>query len=108
MNLLKFGKIYFLLSFFIILVFSNCATTTYYEFSSNKSKIALYATTKPEKPYTEVCFVEVWGNVFSSKNNMFKKLIQRGEKLDCDAFVEINYKSAYLYPTITAIGIKYK
>lgn len=100
-NLKKNVVITSLLAFLFL---SSCASTSFYKYSSNNEQVKYYVTQKPAS-YNEIGFVEVWGNIFSSKKHMYQKLEAKAKSLGGNGVINVIYTPKYWYPTLQATVI---
>jgi len=72
-------------------------------------KIVLYSGGPlSSKEYDETIHIELTGSIFASRKRMRDKLIKLAIKHDCDAVINVEFKTTFIWPQAFGIGIKYK
>lgn len=98
----------FLLLFALVIQLSSCAIVSSARLPLKDSKIEVYITTKPTKPYKEVAYLECMGSALHSNHRLLKKLAIKAEKAGYDALIQVEFKYVFLTPYVTAVAVKYQ
>lgn len=98
---------------FTLTIFSSCVTTMTANLQPSADKdISVFMTSLPDRPYTEITYIEASGSVFHPQKALLKKLKQKATKEGADAI--INVKFGYIpwvlmsIPMVEGVAIKYK
>lgn len=95
--------------FFLValVTFSSCVTVQNVQLVSTAGEPEIFISKKPDKPYTEVSFVEASGSIFHSNKKLLKKLKEKATKDRVDAVVDVKFGYVFWLPYVTGILIQY-
>jgi hypothetical protein len=111
MKELKFNKLRILfLLLTIITTLSSCLVTSQIvQVNDGNQEISLYSdNTILKKAYTEIIHMELTGSIFTSRKIMKSKLIEKAKENDCDAVINVKFKTTFMWPQAYGIGIRYE
>lgn len=91
-----------------IILFTSCASVQVAKIERTDKKIELFVTKIPEKPYTEIGYVEVSGSIFHTKEALLKKLIKQAEKEGANGVISIKFNYQFWYPNMEGVLIKFQ
>lgn len=79
------------------------------EVNTDGQKILLLSSNSTiSKNYEEVVHIELTGSVFTSRQKLKSKLIKKAVENKCDAIIDTKFKTNFIWPHVTGIGIRFK
>ena len=99
-----------LLSVLTALTLTSCLVTPQIvRMNEEGQEITLYSgNVLNSKEYEEIVHIELTGSIFTSRKRMKDKLIKQAIKHNCDAVINVEFKTTFIWPQVFGIGIKYK
>lgn len=96
--------------FFIILAttISACTTTRVASLHAENSKVQIYVSKIPERPYYEIAYIQCDGAIFHTPQHLLNGLVKKADKLNADAIINVKYDFQSIWPVASAVAIKYK
>jgi len=107
---MKTFKNWGLLSVLTALTLTSCLVTPQTVILNKESQeIPLYSgDVHTSREYDEIVHIELTGSIFTSRKKMKDKLIKQAIKHNCDAVINVDFKTTFIWPQAFGIGIKYK
>ena len=108
---LKWARLLYTCIFLLaIITLEGCLVTPQTVILNKESQeIPLYSgDVHTSKEYGEIVHIELTGSIFTSRKRMRDKLIKQAIKHDCDAVINVEFKTTFIWPQAFGIGIKYK
>jgi hypothetical protein len=105
----KQSNLKLLLGLFISLTITSCVTTQVANLQRTSDKeVVVFTTTKPDKEYVELKYIQADGAVFHSSEKLLKKLTERAKNEGADAIINVRYDYQFWWPYVSGTAIKYK
>lgn len=101
-------KFTFGLLLMLSLLFFGCVSTREAVLNPQNTRLEIYTSTLPQKPYTEIYYIQSDGAVFHTPQKLLSKLTEKAEILNADAIINVKYDFQGWYPIASATAIKYK
>ncbi len=98
-----------ILGVLIMLTCSKCMAMRSVKLKQKKQHaLEVYSMKIPSKEYIEIKYMEVEGSLFSSPENLMKKLSTEAQKEGADALINVQIAHVVCRPLIWGIAVKYK
>lgn len=98
-----------LLVLFIYFLINSCVTVQVANLQKLTDKeVVVYTTTKPNKEYVELKYIQADGAVFHSAETLLKKLKERAQIDSADAIINVKYDYQFWWPYVSGTAIKFK
>ena len=84
----------------------GCATARFTPLA-DPATTNVYFSTMPDRPYREIGFVEYEGTIFSHREQLLKRLVERKAMVHGDAIIQVRFDYEFWWPRASGIIIKY-
>lgn len=79
------------------------------EFNADEQKVLLLSSNSTiSKNYEEIMQIELTGSIFTSRKKLKSKLIEKATEMKCDAIIDTKFKTNFIWPHVSGIGISFK
>jgi len=100
---------FFFLFIFVTSLQSCVISSQIVEFNDNEQKILLLSSNSTiSKDYEEIMQIEITGSIFTSRKKLKSKLIEKATEMKCDAIIDTKFKTNFIWPHVSGVGISYK
>ncbi len=90
------------------LLMVSCTTTRVATLNNSGDKIQVFASNLPDKPYTEIAYIQCDGGIFNTPQQLLNGLKKKAENINADALIKVKYDFQGIWPVASAIAVKYK
>lgn len=93
----------------LVLMISSCTVSTQIvKLNSSEESVKLFTNIPvPDTSYTEIAQVELTGGIFAKREKLRQKLITLALQNNCNAVINVKFKTTFLWPQAYGTMIKY-
>lgn len=92
----------------LALLMQGCLVTAQTVTVNQEGEIALFSPqSKPNVAYVERVHIELTGSIFASRQRLKNRLIEEAASHDCDAVIDVIFRTRFIWPQAQGIGVAY-
>lgn len=97
-----------LLLLLVLVLGTSCLVTTQSVTVNAPEEVPLFsAQSRPDTPYEERIHFELTGAVWTPRAKLKKRLIAQARKHQCDAVIDVRFKTTFIWPQAFGVGVVY-
>ena len=106
----KFKIMKYKVVFLFVFAIQGCVISSQIvEVNTDEENILLLSSNSTiAKDYEEVMHIELTGSVFTSRQKLKSKLIKKAVEKKCDAIIDTKFKTNFIWPHVSGIGIRFE